>query len=369
MLGATMMEKASIPDDEVDILAQRVCERILNQSSTQDAVDLGRGSQNIIDKYLISAGTSSSSCASSIRPMSSAAVGVEARTKPLKSQQSSRKFGGLSEELSARFPTIRTSQSRRNVSTRQLPIPFTGGKRRAAQRPVKSGKKTKSHEIVHKDLILIDDPSCCSVPTHRKRIELEKRGLVLHEFPFDKSWDEQATRYNISEGFPILSSKNIDYEFMKACYGELVQPQLAMGVGMTGARLVKMAGQGAVYIRAVKTLCLESDADELCADMDDADIIDFEDLIKQCDSSNIEQVPGETENPDVAVLKVIFPDTPEATIKEALDLSADSREMAASSLVSWSNDEASSSSNGLTRSIPVIDVDTESPENSKEVMR
>ena len=169
--------------------------------------------------------------------------------------------------------------------------------------------------------------------------------------------------------FLFSHPKNIDYEFMKACYGELVQPQLAMGVGMTGARLVKMAGQGAVYIRAVKTLCLESDADELCADMDDADISDFEDLIKQCDSSNIEQVPGETENPDVAVLKVIFPDTPEATIKEALDLSADSREMAASSLVSWSNDEASSSSNGLTRSIPVIDVDTESPENSKEVMR
>ena len=85
MLGATVMEKASIPDDEVDILARRVCDRILKQSSTQDAVDAGRGSQNIINKYLISAGTSSSSFASNSirpRPMSNVAVGVEARTKP-----------------------------------------------------------------------------------------------------------------------------------------------------------------------------------------------------------------------------------------------------------------------------------------------
>eukprot|EP00112_Aurelia_sp_Birch-Aquarium-sp1_P018166 Seg4296.4 transcript_id=Seg4296.4/GoldUCD/mRNA.D3Y31 product="hypothetical protein" pseudo=true protein_id=Seg4296.4/GoldUCD/D3Y31 len=92
-------------------------------------------------------------------------------------------------------------------------------------------------------------------------------------------------------------------------------------------------------------------------------ISDFEDSIEPCGSSNLEQVPGETENPDVAVLKVIFPDTPESTIKEALHLSADYREMAASSLVSWSNNEASTSSNGVTRSISVIDVDT------KEVMR
>ena len=100
------------------ILTNRFCQDPVEQYfGKQRAIgrrSWGRGSQNIIDKYLISAGTSSSSCASSIRPMSNAAVGVEARTKPLKSQQSSRKFGGLSEELSARFPTIRTSQSRRN---------------------------------------------------------------------------------------------------------------------------------------------------------------------------------------------------------------------------------------------------------------
>ena len=43
---------------------------------------------------------------------------------------------------------------------------------------------------------------------------------------------------------------------MKPCYGELVQPPLAVDVGMTGASLVKMAGQGAVCIRAIRTLCL-----------------------------------------------------------------------------------------------------------------
>ena len=108
---------------------------------------------------------------------------------------------------------------------------------------------------------------------------------------------------------------------------------------------------------------------DLCADMDDADISDFEDVIKQCDSTKIEQVLGETENPDVAVLKMTFQDIPEATIKEELDLSDDSMEMAASSLVSWYNNEASSSSSGLTRTIPTIDVDAESPENSKEAIR
>ncbi|XP_068690749.1 uncharacterized protein [Montipora foliosa] len=67
-------------------------------------------------------------------------------------------------------------------------------------------------------------------------------------------------RRKIEEQFPQLEWRL--FEYMKACYGELVKPKLAEGVQMTGSLLLKLMGQGAVYIRALESLGDDDDDDD-----------------------------------------------------------------------------------------------------------
>ncbi|KAK2549422.1 LINE-1 retrotransposable element ORF2 protein [Acropora cervicornis] len=84
--------------------------------------------------------------------------------------------------------------------------------------------------IVLKAIIL--HLSTNQVPSHANKVKLEERGLIIHEFPFDR------------RRTPLDLKRSIDY--LKACCGTLVIPKLAKGSPISavfGARHCKPSSQ------------------------------------------------------------------------------------------------------------------------------
>ena len=121
-------------------------------------------------------------------------------------------------------------------------------------------KKARKCNIVHKDVILLPTSTTCNVPTHQTRFQLENSGFVVHGCPIDKSWEESDLRNQVKEWFPILEENNIDVDFVKSCYGQIVTPKLAAGVKFTAARILSLSGQGSIYIRPREDIPNEDDA-------------------------------------------------------------------------------------------------------------
>ena len=71
---------------------------------------------------------------------------------------------------------------------------------------------------------------------------LENDGFVVHEFPIDKSWQEEEFKAEVRKVFPILVSKCANFKFAKACYGEIVSPKVADGITMNAARVLSISG-------------------------------------------------------------------------------------------------------------------------------
>ena len=113
---------------------------------------------------------------------------------------------------------------------------------------------------MHKDLILLPTSTTRTVPTHQTRCQLENDGFVIHGCPIDKSWEESDLRNQIKEWFPILEENNIDIDFVKSCYGQIVTPKLTTGVKFTAARILSLSGQGSIYIRPKEDIPNEDDA-------------------------------------------------------------------------------------------------------------
>lgn len=124
--------------------------------------------------------------------------------------------------------------------------------------PVNKAKK----DVVHKDVILLPSPNTRSLPTHQTRCRLENNGFVVHAFPLDKSLQEEDLRAQIRELFPPLAE--IDFEFVKSCYGQIITPKLATGVHFSASRVLGLAGQGSIYIRPEcdisASLCSDTDS-------------------------------------------------------------------------------------------------------------
>ena len=87
--------------------------------------------------------------------------------------------------------------------------PRKAAKRPRTQQTGKGGRPKKI--IIHRDLVLLPDPGLDKVPTHAKRVALEERQLVCHEFPFNKDWDAGTLKNAISTQIPML----ISFEFVK----------------------------------------------------------------------------------------------------------------------------------------------------------
>lgn len=94
--------------------------------------------------------------------------------------------------------------------------------------------KQKKENVVYKDVVLLPSPSTKAVSTHQTRCQLKNDGFVVHGFLVEKSMDEEDLRVKIIELFPVL--QDVEFNFIKSCYGQIVTPKLAHSVSFSAAR-------------------------------------------------------------------------------------------------------------------------------------
>ena len=183
-----------------------------------------------------------------------------------------------------------------------------------------NGSKTK---VALRDLVLMPDPGETAVPTHTRRVLLDSQGFVIHSFPFVRQWDGRTLKRKIEEAFPNHSL--LIFEYMKASYGKLIKPNLAPGVVIDGNLLLKLSGQGSVYIRSLEPL-LNTDQESTALD----DWLDqFElppsPMIMQCEppqlqtTVNLLQTSSPTDEMPL-VPTVLFSPEPSPEVERALDV-------------------------------------------------
>ena len=118
----------------------------------------------------------------------------------------------VNHELQRLFPTLRRSNEQTSPSSFRPVEHLTvrGGKKRKRQtsKAIANCKKAKP---LFKDIVLIPNPKHDRVPTHSARLELERKGLVIHEFPFDREWDGSTLKKKIEEQFPQLGWRLFEY--------------------------------------------------------------------------------------------------------------------------------------------------------------
>lgn len=112
--------------------------------------------------------------------------------------------------------------------------------------------KQEKENVVYKDVVLLPSLSTKAVLTHQTRRQLENDGFVVHRFPVEKSMDEGELRVKIIELFPFL--QDIEFNFVKSCYCQIVTPKVAHGVSFSAARMLGIAGQGSIYIQPEQDL-------------------------------------------------------------------------------------------------------------------
>ena len=198
--------------------------------------------------------------------------------------------------------TLRSSGSSESVTQallKSLPSLVARGssKRRSSSASHPKSKKRKcSVNIVHEDIVLIPAPDCKTVPTHRTHITLENDGFIVHQFPVDKSWDIGQLKAEMEKVFPIVQRKAANFTFVKACYGELVMPNVPDSIYMTAERVLSIVGQGSIYLLPEKIL-----VDSACATEDDGS------------DSELEKCPWEEEGSAVDVVSVDLTDQQSST--------------------------------------------------------
>lgn len=113
--------------------------------------------------------------------------------------------GSIAAELARRFPTFNScggTATRKRTSTSSFRSFMGRGK--------KNGRPSKT--IFHKDLVIIPNPNTNQVPSHVSKVKLEERGLIIHQFPFNKDWTHQDLRRNIESQLP---RDDILFEYLK----------------------------------------------------------------------------------------------------------------------------------------------------------
>ena len=245
----------------------------------------------------------------------------------------------IRDALRRAFPTFANTGGRKRVNS------STCSKK--GKEPAKKSKKQNS--IVYKDIILLPRPDEKSVPTHRTRITLENQGYVVHEFPINKSWDEQQLYSEIKKAFPVLDTDDATIHFVKACYGDIVVPKVADGVSMNATRLLSIIGQGCIYLmpdRVIGQPLIDGDEQQAC-DPDEVLYISDSELNNDpfeehgCDEKNKGSTMVEsTRGKQKLTLQEIFPDIEEVELLNALD-SSDSIEEAVDFLTDAMSPEVS----------------------------
>ena len=78
----------------------------------------------------------------------------------------------------------------------------------------------------------------------------------------DKSWDIGQLKADMEKVFPILQRKPANFTFVKACYVELVMPNVPDSIFMTAERVLSIVGQGSIYLLPEKILVDSTHASE-----------------------------------------------------------------------------------------------------------
>lgn len=133
----------------------------------------------------------------------------------------------MASEVVRLFPTFQQTalNINRDVNNgRNQDIRRGGGanKRRHTKVKALTSNKEKKRKLVHKDIVFLFDPSVDKVPTHNTRLRLENKGRIIHDFAFERDWEEWRVRSAIEEEMPMLA--NGEYEFLKVlikCFNNL----------------------------------------------------------------------------------------------------------------------------------------------------
>ena len=109
---------------------------------------------------------------------------------------------GVASELRRAFPTLQREGGQSSSSSwRPRPRPRTSSTSSSMRHQATSSRSYTTTKPVYKDLILIPNPNTDKVPMHNNRVKLEKRGFVVHEFPFEKHWNESYLEEKILHAF------------------------------------------------------------------------------------------------------------------------------------------------------------------------
>ena len=151
---------------------------------------------------------------SDIRNLAESTASNSSASNSNMSSTSGGNMSAFAAELGQRFPTFNAGK----VSTILVAVLLKTPKKRksindthdaGSRSGAKIGRPSKS--VIHKDLVIIPNPDTKQVPSHSSKVKLEERGLIIHEFPFNKGWRPLELRENIEKQLP----KNVSFEFMK----------------------------------------------------------------------------------------------------------------------------------------------------------
>lgn len=144
---------------------------------------------------------------------------VNRPTSEVSDSQSIAPSRNVNHELQRLFPTLRRSNEQASQSSFRPAehVTVRGGKKRKRQTP-KANANCKKAKPVFKDIVLIPNPKHDKVPTHSSRLELERKGLVIREFPFDREWDGSTLKKKIEEQFPQLEWRLFEYMKVRMKY-------------------------------------------------------------------------------------------------------------------------------------------------------
>ena len=176
-------------------------------------------------------------------------------------------------ELRSRFPTLTSNKTNTHAASSSRGM----GRRGLAVH--RGGIK----DYTIKDIVIVGANVEKTPLGREEKLKLEQKNRVISGFSIDKTWNHKILYSKVEEQLPE-DCKDIDFEFVKNCYGTLIKPRLANGVKIDGSILLKsIASTTTVYVRLF--------ADDL-DDLDDSlfDKSPFEFDAKKTDNSDDEAI-------------------------------------------------------------------------------
>ena len=132
---------------------------------------------------------------------------------PIPNRSSNRCRQNTASELTRLFPTFRSASETRHRAAGPSNNNTTRCSPPRKRRRGNSSEVPSKKNIIHKDLVILKNSQTTKVPTHKARLALEKKGRVVHDFPFNRKWNEYELCAAVEKEMPSLLGT--EYEFLK----------------------------------------------------------------------------------------------------------------------------------------------------------